>query len=124
MQQGLITSAQCSKTLSQTFFFRLAGSCQCRDSFAGSDCSQPLSPPSSRPPRVSALANFGLCDVRTSPCRELVVLGDGLADHPGLGCVFEIYKIRGVATKQLVNDDVIASPAKFVSYQQVGQAIL
>jgi len=72
-----------------------------------------------KPPRVSALANFGLCDVRTRPCRDLVVTGDGVAAHESLNCVFHVYKIRGVASKQLVNDAVIKVPALFISHQQV-----
>ena len=34
-------------------------------------------------------------------------------------CHFEIFKIRGVASKQLVQDAVFSRPAHFVSFQQV-----
>ncbi|XP_059099319.1 uncharacterized protein LOC131893336 [Tigriopus californicus] len=99
------------------------GTCKCDSDYIGGDCSQTLStgihtsePP---PPQVSALTNFGLCDTRTKPCRELTVLGDGLVNHEALKCNLEIYKIRGVASKQLVTDLVMTMPAKFISYQQV-----
>lgn len=99
------------------------GTCKCDSDYIGADCSQTLStrihtsePP---PPQVSALTNFGLCDTRTKPCRELTVLGDGLVNHEALKCNLEIYKIRGVASKQLVTDLVMTMPAKFISYQQV-----
>ena len=55
----------------------------------GGDCSVNMS----AGPRVSSLANFGLCDVRTKPCRDVVVLTDHLADDPSLHCVFEVYKV-------------------------------
>lgn len=103
------------------------GQCQCEANYVGPDCSQALGTtprlkathegPS--PPKISALANFGLCDVRKAPCRDLVVLADGIVDHESLTCNFEIYKIRGVASKQLVSDTVFSVKAKFLSYQQV-----
>ena len=41
-------------------------------------------------------------------------------DFPTLQvCHFEIFKIRGVASKQLVQDAVFSRPAHFVSFQQV-----
>lgn len=73
------------------------GTCKCDSDYIGADCSQTLStrihtsePP---PPQVSALTNFGLCDTRTKPCRELTVLGDGLVNHEALKCNLEIYKV-------------------------------
>ncbi len=80
----------------------------------GGDCSVDMS----AGPRVSSLANFGLCDVRTKPCRDVVVLTDHLADNPSLHCVFELYKVRGVASKQLVNDAVLDVPLVFLSHEQ------
>lgn len=73
------------------------GFCECAANFVGADCSQTtkeatgqdyLSPP------VITLANRGLCDVRANPCRDVVVLADGLVDHDSLMCSFEIYKVR------------------------------
>jgi hypothetical protein len=42
---------------------------------------------------VSALANFGLCDVRGSPCRDFVVLGEDIVRHEDLNCLFEVYRV-------------------------------
>jgi hypothetical protein len=50
---------------------------------------------------------------------KLSVLGDNFANNEALTCHFEIFKIRGVASKQLVQDDVMSSTATFVSFQQV-----
>ena len=70
--------------------------------YAGADCSQSLVVTTSitsssseiAAPKVTSLANYGLCDVRTSPCRDLVVLGDQLVNHNDLKCVFEVYKVN------------------------------
>jgi hypothetical protein len=77
------------------------GFCKCHDDYVGSDCSQAVTsrvgvhdPPTAPP--VFALANRGLCDVRARPCRDLVVLGEGLVRHESLTCVFEIYKVRSI----------------------------
>ena len=108
------------------------GTCLCRKGFVGSDCS--IAPATDvvrggrgldgnggprAAPRVSALADFGLCDVRTRPCRDLIVIGDGFVEHEALNCEFQLYKIRGVASKQLVRDSVLRVPAEFLSFQQV-----
>jgi len=91
------------------------GVCLCADGWVGSDCSVDIL----TGPRVANLGNNGLCDVRSKPCRNLVVSGDNFADNPDLVCHFEIFKIRGVASKQLVQDLVLTNPATFVSFQQV-----
>jgi hypothetical protein len=70
-------------------------------------------------PRTDSFSNNGLCDARTKPCKNLSVLGDNFANNEALTCHFEIFKIRGVASKQLVQDDVMSSTATFVSFQQV-----
>jgi len=91
------------------------GVCLCADGWEGSDCSVDIS----AGPRVANLGNNGLCDVRSKPCRNLVVSGDNFADNPDLVCKFEIFKIRGVASKQLVQDLDLTTPATFLSFQQV-----
>ncbi len=71
------------------------GYCVCDGDFVGADCSQGLTGSSGAPSApVIALANRGLCDVRANPCRDMVVLGDGLVDHDTLMCSFDIYKVR------------------------------
>ena len=55
----------------------------------GSDCSVDIL----AGPRVANLGNNGLCDVRSKPCRNLVVSGDNFADNPDLVCHFEIFKV-------------------------------
>ena len=75
-------------------FVHFSGFCVCDIGFIGSDCSQSSSSSSSSSPNVKALANFGLCDVRAGPCRDMVILGDGLVRDDTLNCVFEIYKVR------------------------------
>ena len=47
-------------------------------------------------PPVVALAGKGLCDVRASPCRDLVILGDGFVSHESFQCSFEVYQVGGV----------------------------
>lgn len=91
------------------------GVCLCADGWLGSDCSVDIL----AGPRIANLGNNGLCDVRSKPCRNLVVSGDNFADHPDLVCHFEIFKIRGVASKQLVQDLDLTTPATFISFQQV-----
>ena len=44
-------------------------------------------------PPVIALASKGLCDVRASPCRDLVILGDGFVSHDSFKCSFEVYQV-------------------------------
>ena len=78
------------------------GFCRCHAGFVGSDCSQSVtssrggidgrSAPPSAPP-VVALAGKGLCDVRASPCRDLVILGDGFVSHESFQCSFEVYQV-------------------------------
>jgi len=91
------------------------GVCLCAEGWLGHDCSVDVS----APPRVNNLGNNGLCDVRNSPCRDLVVSGDNFPNLGGLVCHFEVFKIRGVASKQLVQDLVTTEPARFLSFQQV-----
>lgn len=91
------------------------GVCLCADGWLGHDCSVDIS----AAPRVNNLGNNGLCDVRNSPCRDLVVSGDNFPNVGGLVCHFEVFKIRGVASKQLVQDLVTTEPGKFLSFQQI-----
>ena len=75
------------------------GMCTCHDGFFGSDCSVEIragedgSPSRTTIPRTSSLGNYGLCNVRAKPCRDVVVLGDGFVNHPGLTCIYETYKV-------------------------------
>ena len=78
------------------------GFCRCQDDFIGSDCSQSTVTSPRRvdgravlsAPPVIALAGKGLCDVRASPCRELVILGDGFVSHESFKCSFEVYQVK------------------------------
>ena len=85
------------------------GICRCNKDYIGADCSQTLGggpvavsasgeavTAAAEPaaPTVSALSNFGLCDTRTKPCREIIVLGEGLVNHAALKCNVEVYKVR------------------------------
>ena len=74
-----------------TLFF--SGKCKCRKNFYGSDCSVTLDENHSTVPRVSSLANYGMCDVRKQPCKDVVVLGENFVDHPSLICIYETYKV-------------------------------
>ena len=56
--------------------------------------------------------------------RSFHVSGDNFADNSELVCHFEIFKIRGVASKQLVQDAIFSRPAQFISFQQVRLSIL
>ena len=102
-----------------------SGTCECFGGFYGSDCSVEIrNDGSSRSrvtiPKVTSLANYGLCDVRAKPCRDIVVLGDNFVNYPGLTCIYETYKIRGVASKQLVKDPVeTTARATFLAHGQV-----
>ena len=76
-----------------------SGVCTCYEGYFGSDCSVEIrigaDGESSRItiPIISSLANYGLCNVRAKPCRDIIVLGDGFADHPALTCIYETYKV-------------------------------
>ena len=75
----------------EPYFF--PGKCKCRKNFYGSDCSVTLDENHSTVPRVSSLANYGMCDVRKQPCKDVVVLGENFVDHPSLICIYETYKV-------------------------------
>ena len=75
----------------------IKGTCTCDEGYFGSDCSVEIragSPSRTTIPRTSSLANYGLCNIRAKPCRDIVVLGDGFVDHPSLTCIYETYKVR------------------------------
>uniref|UniRef100_A0A0K2TVC7 Papilinlike [Pelodiscus sinensis] n=2 Tax=Lepeophtheirus salmonis TaxID=72036 RepID=A0A0K2TVC7_LEPSM len=91
------------------------GNCICKDEYTGRDCSINVE---KGKPQLYFLENEGLCDVRTKPCRNVGIISSGLDRERNLICSFEIYKIRGVASKQLVNDGFFNKPAEFVSYQK------
>ena len=45
---------------------------------------------------MTALDNLGLCDVRTKPCRDVIVVAEQLATKAAedeLKCIIEIYKV-------------------------------
>ena len=71
----------------------LAGSCICQSNYFGSDCSVDVSINHASVPRISSLANYGMCDVRKQPCRDVVVLGEDFVNHPSLICIYETYKV-------------------------------
>ena len=66
------------------------GVCICLEGWDGPDCSIDVN----AGPRVASLANNGLCDVRTKPCRRLAILGDNFARNRDLSCTFEVYKVN------------------------------
>ena len=66
-----------------------AGLCLCAEGWEGADCSVDLS----AGPRVANLGNNGLCDVRSKPCKSLIVSGDNFANNNGLVCRFEVFKV-------------------------------
>ena len=76
-----------SKTLC---FLFVPGVCLCAEGWTGADCTIDLR----TGPRVGALGNNGLCDVRTRPCRNLIILGDNFANRPELSCTFEVFKVN------------------------------
>ena len=43
-------------------------------------------------PRLANLGNNGLCDVRSKPCKSLIVSGDNFANKKLL-CHFEVFKV-------------------------------
>ena len=46
---------------------------------------------------MTALDNLGLCDVRTKPCRDVIVVAEQLATKSAedeLKCIIEIYKVN------------------------------
>ena len=68
------------------------GFCLCDRGFGGADCSLDLT----QGPHVTALDNLGLCDVRTKPCRDVIVVAEQLATKAAedeLKCIIEIYKV-------------------------------
>ena len=65
------------------------GLCLCADGWEGADCSVDLA----TGPRVANLGNNGLCDVRSKPCKSLIVSGDNFANNAGLVCHFEVFKV-------------------------------
>ena len=68
------------------------GFCKCDRGHGGADCSLDLS----QGPHVTALDNLGLCDVRTKPCRDVIVVAEQLATKSAedeLKCIIEIYKV-------------------------------
>ena len=73
------------------FFFSFQGLCKCDRGFGGADCGLDLS----QGPHVTALDNLGLCDVRTKPCRDVIVIAEQLATQSAdeLKCIIEIYKV-------------------------------
>ena len=85
------------------------GFCRCQADFIGSDCSQSTATAPRRldgraalsAPPVIALAGKGLCDVRASPCRELVILGDGFVSHESFKCSFEVYQVEQITLGEL-----------------------
>ena len=87
------------------FLIHFPGNCICDEGYFGSDCSVEIrpgndgSPSRISLPRTSSLANYGLCNVRAKPCRDIVVLGDGFVDHPSLTCIYETYKVIICACK-------------------------
>lgn len=72
----------------------ISGSCLCEPGYFGSDCSIIVTPDNKSVPQLASLANYGLCNVRAKPCRDVVVLGDNFANHPSLVCVYETYRVR------------------------------
>ena len=77
----------------EIFHHIISGKCKCRKNFYGSDCSVTLDENHTTVPRVSSLANYGMCDVRKQPCKDVVVLGENFVDHPSLICIYETYKV-------------------------------
>ena len=67
------------------------GLCKCDRGYGGADCGLDLS----QGPHVTALNNLGLCDVRTKPCRDVIVTAEQLATQASdeLKCIIEIYKV-------------------------------
>ena len=61
----------------------------CADGWLGPDCSVDVT----SGPRVANLANNGLCDVRSKPCRSIIVFGDNFAASDKLVCHFEVFKV-------------------------------
>jgi hypothetical protein len=71
----------------------VAGLCSCDRGYGGSDCALDLT----QGPHVTALDNLGLCDVRTKPCRDVIVIAEQLATKSGgdeLKCIIEIYQVH------------------------------
>ena len=81
----------------------VSGKCKCRKNFYGSDCSVTLDENHSTVPRVSSLANYGMCDVRKQPCKDVVVLGENFVDHPSLICIYETYKVLEDSRYKLID---------------------
>ena len=67
-------------------------------------------------PRVANLGNNGLCDVRSKPCRNLVVSGDNFADNPELVCHFEIFKVSALSICDVYILIFAVFPRAFVCY--------
>ena len=88
--------------------FISTGVCKCMEGYFGSDCSVEIregssdSPSRTTVPRITSLANYGLCNVRAKPCRDIVVLGNGFVDHPSLTCIYETYKVCTQTSFQLM----------------------
>ena len=70
-------------------FLLSPGVCLCAEGWLGPDCSVDVT----SGPRVANLANNGLCDVRSKPCRSIIVFGDNFAASEKLVCHFEVFKV-------------------------------
>ncbi|XP_076832293.1 von Willebrand factor D and EGF domain-containing protein [Brachyhypopomus gauderio] len=82
--------------------------CMCFPGFGSHDCSRT----SDQTPEISALGDGGLCDVRTSPCTSVRVLGKAFTDSRELRC--ELMKEKE-ADGEWSLGGVVMSPALFHS---------
>ena len=90
MKNYFVLKASHNSQFNRLHNFICLGVCTCVEGWDGPDCSIDLR----AGPRVASLANNGLCDVRTKPCRRLAILGDNFARDRDLSCTFEVYKVN------------------------------
>ena len=79
-------------------FLLSPGVCLCAEGWLGPDCSVDVS----SGPRVANLANNGLCDVRSKPCRSIIVFGDNFASSDKLACHFEVFKVWNIHLEHIL----------------------
>ena len=74
----------------------------------------------SQGPHVTALDNLGLCDVRTKPCRDVIVIAEQLATQSSdeLKCIIEIYKVNMSLTVWKFQDFSVIQILREINFEE------
>ncbi|CAH1800531.1 unnamed protein product [Owenia fusiformis] len=66
------------------------GECDCNNGWTGADCSQDAN----LPPTALFIPREGKCDIRSRPCKDVVIYGDGFLQKSNLKCRIQRVKIE------------------------------